>query len=81
MSWKPTQIDIVWSENLIRLTKQDGFWSTQDRRSVYQFDHRNKNLTTIRNDNSELHERVRIVFGHLGWSVDGFDGRVDPERN
>ena len=81
MTWKPTEIDITWSESLIRVIRQDGTWSTKDGRSVYRFDHKNKNLTTIKNDNPDLHERVRIVFGYLGWSVDGSGPPLDPERN
>ena len=81
MSWRPSKIDIEWSEDLISIMKQDGRLSTKDARSIYQFDHKNKNLTTIMNDNPDLHERIRIVFGRLGWSVDGNEPHLDPERN
>jgi hypothetical protein len=81
MAWKPTKFDITWSENLIRVMKQDGVWSTKDGLSVYKFDHKNKTLIAVLRHNSELHERIQIVFSKLGWSVDDSAPPFDPERN
>jgi len=81
MPWKPTEFDIIWSENLIRIMKQDGTWATKDGLSAYKFDHKHKTLITIMNANPELHERIQIIFKQLGWSVDDNSMALDPERN
>jgi hypothetical protein len=61
--------------------KQGGIWSTKDGLSTYKFDHKNKTLVTILNNNPELHERIQIIFSMLGWSVDDGAPLLDPERN
>lgn len=81
MSWRPTEVDIVWSENLIRVMKQGAVWSTTDGQSMYKFDHENKKLITIKNNNAGLHSRIQIIFRKLGWSVDDNAASLDPERN
>jgi hypothetical protein len=67
--WKPAPTDVAWSENLIRITKQGAIWFTSDAQSGYRFDHKNKTLITIKNNNPELHHRIQVIFNQLGWVV------------
>jgi hypothetical protein len=57
-TWKPSDVDIAWSKNLIAIIKPGGIWSTKDGRSVYKLDHANNNLIAIKNNNPELHKRI-----------------------
>tara|TARA_B100000700_G_scaffold262585_2_gene299222 strand:+ start:2108 stop:2356 length:249 start_codon:yes stop_codon:yes gene_type:complete len=79
--WQPRPIDIKWSESLIRTIKQGGIWSTTNGRSIYKFDHDNKKLITVKNEDGTLHDRICIVFAELGWTVDTPVHMSNPERN
>jgi len=78
--WEPSESDLAWSLNLIRVMKQGGIWALKDSPSVYKFDHENQKLITVKNGNADTHARIVRVFGKVGWTVVEPGGRY-PERN
>ena len=80
--WEPSESDIAWSLNLIRVMKQGGMWALKDSPSVYKFDHENQRLITIKNVDTTTHARIVKVFGKIGWTVTVAEpGGLNPERN
>jgi hypothetical protein len=80
MTWKPSTLDVQWTEGLIRAVRQGGRWFTTDGRVGYILDHANKTLITLVQDNTVLHNRIQVLFNGLGWVVTDAEMEVEEDN-
>jgi len=73
--WIPTDEDIQWTRNLVRMLKNGGIWGTSyaifKKLSNDEFELIEKNLSLPKDFLEFEIEKVRIVFSHLGIKLKG----------
>lgn len=68
--WKPSQTDIDWVSNLVRILTDNAVWSIPGNGNVYRLSKSRKRLILIHGTpDDETHERNKIVFGSIGYAV------------
>jgi len=69
--WQPSESDLAWTRNLIRLFADNATWETDQ--AIYLADKPAKTLTVSQIKRPDIHQRehakVRITFELLGWTV------------
>lgn len=73
--YTPTDIDLKWAKNVLKLIKHNGLLCYPLTELVYLVDHNNHVLTlqtpqSLQNKGSEeTHHRTKIVFAVIGYDV------------
>src|SRR5688572_8212166 len=68
--WTPTQADIQWQANLLRILKPNAIWAT-DEDGVFQIDQKRKTVRLVEgNPDNEYTRRIIKVFGCLGYTFE-----------
>ncbi len=73
--YKPTVIDRLWVENLIKITGDGAVWGWPDTGLIYRLSHKDKCLILLNPDRlSDAHARIGhdrtiVVFQTIGYTV------------
>ena len=68
--WKPSQTDIAWVSNLVRVLTDNAVWGIPGNGNVYRLSKSRKRLILIKGTaDDETHERNKLVFGSIGYDV------------
>jgi hypothetical protein len=78
--YQPTSEDIAWAHSVVDLIRDRGVWAYPDAAIIYQINKGEKKLVAVAKHGSgdegfteyqqKMHERTRVVFGAIGWSVE-----------
>lgn len=68
-SWEPTEQDIAWQENMIRLLKNRAVWGVPANQSAFKIDKIDKTFQLIGGDpTNETNRRIAKVFTLLNYT-------------
>ena len=68
--WKPSENDLDWCREMVRVMTHDGVWMCPRYGHVYRFNHNEKQITLVDGDASHpIHQRNIIAFGRVGYTV------------
>lgn len=74
-TYEPDEDDLMFAEAIIATTKQDGMWILPTTKLVYTLHHDVKVMVLTNpdrlkaDDNQLVHDRSKIVWSRLGWTV------------
>ena len=64
--WQPTNTDLEWCR--AHMSRKNDLWLCTSG-ELYACDHKNKTLTLVAGPKSDLHEKNKIAFKMIGYSV------------
>jgi hypothetical protein len=81
MAYKPTIIDIMWADSVLRMIDNEGIVIYPSSQLVYRVSHRSRVLTLLNPQHlgtdsvaKDLHERTKAVFAFFEYTVESVGG-------
>ena len=68
-TWEPSESDIAWVANLVRMMKDGASWGLPMNKTVYKIDKKNKRLTLIEGVVDGMFFRNKKCFAKIGYEV------------
>jgi hypothetical protein len=68
-TWEPSESDIAWVSNLMRIMKDGSSWGMPMNGTVYKIDHKNKRLTLVEGKVDGMFFRNKKCFAKIGYEV------------
>lgn len=73
--WIPTESDLEWSRNLLRVIKDGGTWACDA--GIYRIDHANKKLVRVLKSSlmggeadEDMARQIAVAFPKVGYEVE-----------
>lgn len=80
--WTPTQTDIAWQQNMIRVLRENGVWGVPMNQSTFVISHKNKTFKLVAgNYADETNKRIAKIFRLLGYAQIFDTIVIDAENN
>ena len=75
--WTPTEADLVWQANMLRVLKDGATWAVPMSESVFVISKTDKTFKLQLGDpTDETNRRIAVVFNQLGYTEDEKGPRV-----
>lgn len=79
--YAPRLFDVIWTEKLIDSLTDGGVWALPMNGNIYRIDKAKQTLTLTAGVCDDVHHRVEITFGHLGYEVTALPSLHRVENN
>jgi len=79
--WRPSNYDIAWAKEMVRVLKDGGLWKLPESDNVYKIDQKKKTFDLVQGEPDETFSKNFLCFGKIGYLVRDARGKnpVEPK--